>query len=59
VALEATTSVETGHIRAALPALQALAPLSAVMPEIPVLTELVNDLQVVSTLGRTGDSKEP
>ena len=59
LALEATVSVQTGHIRAALPALQALSPLNPILPELPALTEVVNDLQVASTLGRSGDSKEP
>ena len=59
LALEASVSVQTGHIRSALPALQALAPLAEVIPELPGLTELVNDLQIASTLGRSGDSKEP
>jgi len=59
LALEARVAVEAGHYRAALPSLQSLAPLVTVFPELPGITELVNDLQVSSTLGRTGDSKEP
>jgi len=59
LALEARVSVASGHIRSALPALAALAPLAPALPELPALTELVNDLQVATTLGRTGDSKEP
>ena len=59
LALEARVAVETGHYRAALEPLQALAPLAHVFPELPALTELVNDLQVAATLGRSGDSKEP
>jgi hypothetical protein len=59
LALEATMAVRTGHIRAALEPLQALSPLQPVLPELPALMEVVNDLQVASTLGRSGDSKEP
>ena len=59
LAAEALAAVNAGHVRSALPALRALEPLSHVLPELPALTELVNDLQVTSTLGRGGDSKEP
>ena len=59
LAAEALTAVQAGHVRSALPSLRALEPLSPVLHELPALTELVNDLQVAATLGRSGDSKEP
>ena len=59
LAAEALSAVRAGHVRSALPSLRALEPLSLILRELPALTELVNDLQVVTTLGRGGDSKEP